>query len=73
MSTIFSSWIARYCSWILRSTLSAKEDSLAQSSERTVFFSSCCVIVLAPSEKLPDVMPTTPARRIPLRSMPLCS
>ena len=60
-----SSWMARYCSWILRFTFSGNVFSWVQ-VVRTVFLISCWVMVLAPSVKWkPLVIPTTPARMMP--------
>ena len=67
----FSSSTARNCSWILRFHFAMP--SWPIQSVNTEFFKSCCVIVDAPCEKLPLVMPSTPARMMPWMSMPLCS
>ncbi len=61
-----------YTSENLRVKRSSWVDSLVQ-LVKTLFLSSCWVIVLAPSEKSPLVRAFTPARRIPRTSIPLCS
>ena len=53
-----------------RRTLSVSVSEVQPSN--TLFFKSCCVIVLAPSENVPVVIPCIPARIIPLISIPLC-
>ena len=40
---------------------------------KTLFFRSCCVIVLAPCDISPDESVIEAARKIPLISIPLCS
>ena len=66
---IFSNWIARYCSWIFRSSFSPKVSSFPPS--KILFLMSCWVRVLPPPALESPVMIPTAARTIERTSTPL--